>query len=705
MLIRGDVKRDGVWAELRVGQLDGNVWAPPRILARLFTHARGGGYVRHVGSETLSWPKRNAPRWIDEEHLALIWEDERSLRQVMLVNASTGEMRALTHHVSDVMHFSLSKQGTLIYGAQVPCIARPTPAEQMEGYVVEARDAFALLYGCGAWERDAQALYVIGVGDDDARRIEFDGGDRESRSAPLFPKVIFSSDGTHALFANSVSYVPNIWSRYTAPHFRDMLASRASDGAAGPYATQFQQLFVIDVATARARVLWDVPNEPYARLRAAWSPAGDSVVVGPSFSPACSAEAAGLAGEAVGIVNVDTGGFERLPVSAEAARGIRQLRWQTPNAIELEVAEGCMRVVNAEGAWHAAPQVCASAGAPSPFEVRLSQGLNKPPTFTGIDHRTGKQALVFDPNPTLVDFALGRVEWIDRQIGAVRWQGRLYYPASYEAGRRYPLVVQTHLSAGADEYSLTGRGGSSPGLGPGTSAYVAQPLASAGFFVLQGNAQVPTDQPLLAQTRLRIDATESLLRALIAEGRVQADRVGIMGYSASGWDVSYALTHPTFAYAAALTDDNKDGTYLQAAVSNWVFGVGEEMIGAPAFGTGLQQWLAQSPSFNIEQVQTPWLMTITAPGSELGRWELFSRLRALRKPVEWYVIPDLTHGSHGLQNPMQLLALQQRALDWWKFWLKDEVDESPAKRSQYERWRALRDERDQLRARGSVSGG
>ena len=87
-------------------------------------------------------------------------------------------------------------------------------------------------------------------------------------------------------------------------------------------------------------------------------------------------------------------------------------------------------------------------------------------------------------------------------------------------------------------------------------------------------------------------------------------------------------------------------------------------------------------------------ITASSPGTQIGKWELFSRLRYLHKPVELYVVPDIAHGSHALQNPTQLLSLQQRALDWWCFWLKDEVDTDPRKSEQYERWQVLRELRD-----------
>src|SRR3546814_9822090 len=61
-------------------------------------------------------------------------------------------------------------------------------------------------------------------------------------------------------------------------------------------------------------------------------------------------------------------------------------------------------------------------------------------------------------------------------------------------------------------------------------------------------------------------------------------------------------------------------------------------------------------------------------------WEMFSRLRYLGKPVEFWAVPNIERGSHTLQNPGQLLTLQERAMDWWLYWLKDEREPSETKR-------------------------
>ena len=702
MLVTGDVAGDGAWVELRVGRLDSLAAAVPTTRVRLFTHARGGGYARHGGSETLLVPWRNPPRWIDDDHIAFVWEDDALLRQVVSVTVSTGELRYLTSHRSDVTHFSARADGTLLYGAKIPCVRRPSVREQSQGYVVDAEDAFELVHGCGAWARDAQALFAMDASQGVARQVVMRGGDAVNRSTPRLPAALFSAAGTKAIFANTISQIPGEWGRYTAVHFQTMWQALKSEGPGGAYASQFQQLFVIDLASATAQPLWSVPLEPYERLRLAWSPEEDRVVLGPTFLPVTMADAAGLAGEAVAVVPLNGGRVEQLPMAAADARRIRQLRWVGGSQIEVQLDDECVGY-----RWRGRWQRQSAGPCPSLFasavQVRVVQGLNEAPRLVARETRSGREAVAVDPNPDLAHrYALGKVEWIEREVEGTRWAGRLYYPADYSAGRRYPLVIQTHSFAEPNEFPLSGRGGPAPARGPGHSAFIAQALASHGFFVLHGTAAGEFEADLLAQTRRRIAATEAVVEQLVREGRVDRQRVGIMGYSASGWDVSYALTHSDFPYAAALTDDNKDGSYSQALVSGWLVGAGPEIFGVQPFGSGLSRWMEESPGFNVERIRTPLLLTASSPGSELLKWELFSRLRFLRRPVEFFIVPDLEHGSHGLQNPTQLLALQERAFDWWRFWLQDERDTDPRKGAQYQRWEVLRRLNTELRARGTI---
>jgi dipeptidyl aminopeptidase/acylaminoacyl peptidase len=273
----------------------------------------------------------------------------------------------------------------------------------------------------------------------------------------------------------------------------------------------------------------------------------------------------------------------------------------------------------------------------------------------------------------LKDFSLGRVEFIDWKDKQGRaWRARLYHPVTgSEHAQRVPLVIQTHGYAPHGEFSLYGMGGSVhsvPGLGPGISIYAAQPLANHSIAVLQiGDDEV---WPLLntpEEARAFNDAYESAVEYLVGRGLVDASRVGITGFSRTGWPVMYALTHSSLHYAAALVSDSSDGGYIQAAVAGWSPLASSSITGAEPFGQGLKTWFENAPPFAIDKLNTP--LRVQIENSRvlgfLGMWEVYSRARYLHKPVEFYVIPNIDRGSHNIQNPEQCLASQQGAVDFF----------------------------------------
>ncbi len=132
----------------------------------------------------------------------------------------------------------------------------------------------------------------------------------------------------------------------------------------------------------------------------------------------------------------------------------------------------------------------------------------------------------------------------------------------------------------------------------------------------------------------------------------------------------------------------------------WASPSTERLNGAEPFGMGLKDWLESSPAFNVEHIKAPLMMMVTDSSAGKAKpvamgWEMFSRLRYLKKPVEFFIIPNILRGSHLGQNPTQVLAQQERAMDWWLYWLSDQRHGGESKREQYDGWdklRALRDE-------------
>lgn len=680
MLIRGDVKRNGNWVELWTGGVESFEQAsqPPRRVAQLFLSSLGEpGPGPSLAS--LTQPGTNVPRWLnDHRRVAFFWP-EKDVIQVATVDTDTGELVYLTHQPRHVRSFDFTPRGELLYSALVPHSRERSEQLLREGFKAGNSNLFDLMNGDvdgnGVLARSGDAQWFIRDASENAtaRPIRVDGIERD-RAASRFP-ALPSPDGSLVLMDHFPPEVPDSWHRYTdTASVLRMEAYRANpnDGQA----RQMRQLIVVDVASGRGRALWSAPT-PRRGTEAAWSPDGRAVLLAPVLLPLAGGkdDPEGLAGTAVAEVNVADGRFRKIAVPAEyAAEPVRRVSWPSARQIEIVQQTRVLRFRKSGAQWKFENAAAVSESAPSPAAVRMEwrQDLNTPPVLYAVA-ADGRATAVLDPNPGLVQrFALGRVEMVDWQDAQGRkLRARLYRPVP-ETNERVPLVIQTHGYAPENEFSLYGYGNGrigGMGLGPVISAYAAQPLAGRGIAVL--HVADPTVPPSPEEPELQMKMYESAVEHLAQRGLVDPERVGLQGHSRTGWHVLYALTRSKRPFAAALVSDNIDMGYLQAAVLDWTPEF-YRAIGAEPFGEGLQSWLARSPGFNIDKLGTPLRMQLETGGLAMlfGPWEVYSRARRLGKTVELFVIPDIEHGSHFIQNPAQCLASQQGAVDWFDSWLR-----------------------------------
>lgn len=330
------------------------------------------------------------------------------------------------------------------------------------------------------------------------------------------------------------------------------------------------------------------------------------------------------------------------------------------------------------------------------LRVFVHQGLNQPPALFATDPIHGQPRKIWDPNPQLSMMNLGQasvLRWKDP--GGREWVAGLVKPPDYVAGKKYPLVIQTH---GFVENSFLTDGGY-------TSALAARPLASAGILVLQ----VPHLYEHLATAQElpeHIAGFESALDLLASKELIDPARVGIIGFSRTGYHVEGALIKDPTRFAAATIADGSDESYVQYLT--WVGSVAapeeEAIYGAKPFGEGLKAWLKSAPGFNLDKIRTPLrIEAISGLVAVLNAWEMYASLYLQGKPVDLIFFPD---GVHVLEKPLERLASQQGNVDWFRFWLKGEEDPDPAKAEQYVRWHELRkmQEENEKRASGQVTG-
>ena len=117
-----------------------------------------------------------------------------------------------------------------------------------------------------------------------------------------------------------------------------------------------------------------------------------------------------------------------------------------------------------------------TTGVPPLPDIVLDEGMNTPPRIVAVDPPTGRKSLLMDLNPQFQNLALARVEeitWKDSRGHELK--GGLYWPPDYVAGKKYPVVIQTHGWT-TNRFWMDG---------PFTTAFAAQALAGKGFFVVQ----------------------------------------------------------------------------------------------------------------------------------------------------------------------------------------------------------------------------
>ena len=709
-LVYGDTLRNGVWMDLRTATLTSlEAAAHPTRCAHLFTSGLGSNATARA-AEADPDPS-NLIRWISPSMIAFLWSDARGVRQVMTVDTITCKSRFLTHNPTPVFAFAVGADGTLLFNAQL--LPTPSRAHRLwqQGFTISAAsDAWSILNGDIGGENTvalsvANAWFVRRRGT--LRRIDIEGHAID-RSNPLFREISLSPNGRYTIIGVGQASPPHEWSHYRDGALQRLLKPNATSLILAPISYD-----LVDLTRATSRSLWNAPKQ--TRGQVTWSPGGSTILLAPTFLPLQDSEtdtttghnAAGLTGTAAATLDVRSGHYRALPLDL-IDRTVASARWLNETSIEITTTDalGSNAASNRFTLIHDHWQLDSAVNSPDtsgrapPIHLETRQSLNQPPRIYAVDPRNGDSRLVLDPNPRLLDrFKLGRVERISGTLPNGRqWLGQLMYPADYLSGQKYPLVIQSLYGHGfgPEQFSLDDFWGfDGMGLGPSAVAsYAGQLLATRNIAVLQLEVLHPA--PGAQQAEDYQLAFETLAEQLSASGLIDRDKIALDGFSRNGYWVEYTLAHSKFPFAAAIAADNYDPSYFQSAIFNWRT---EDATtnGAAAFGDGLRDWLARAPGFNAERIHTPLRIIGQSAGIPLiiGEWEIYSRLKHLNRPVEMFMMPSVdTHPSHNPQNPRQIIAIQEGVIDWFSFWLTGREDPAPSKRTQYQRWRQLRDSRE-----------
>ena len=633
-------------------------------------------------------PAIQSVSWRNDETILFLGERPGEIQQLYSFNCRTRHLKQVTHSRTNVLAYGVADTNSIAYTAETLRLREDATSDR-QGRVITTQLITEVLTGRPEEHWSDHVRLILQLEGKQNRPVTLDEQVLLPFPSPQDHPVI-SPNGKYVLVLENVERIPASWRDY-----RDSRMQKWThwDTEPGQY-SMLRQYVLFDTETKQKSVLLDAPISlgGGADSEAAWSPDGESVVITNTYLPLANISAeereSRLRGPFVVEVRVRTGEITKIS-SAE----LKLIRWKR-RTNELIFEEGRGHSARSAARLYSQKRgtVWESNSREDPVlsrpEILLEEGMNQPPQIVAAQPGGKKRAVLLDLNPQFKSLEFGREElirWKARDGHEV--EGGLYFPVDYVPGKRYPLVIQTH-GFRPDRFDIDG---------PYTSAFAAQPLAGRGIMVLQ--AEKPDQLELVRhlateeEAAWRVSAYEGAIDYLDAQGLIDRDRVGIMGFSRTCWYVKYALTHSQFRYAAASVTDGFDmGYFSYVAMANRSYPDNEmdQIVGSAPAGSGLKNWLQHAPGFSIDRVprSIPLRIVASYPLDVLVEWEWFSMMKRFRKSVDMIVFLD---GVHLLEKPWDRMVSQGGNAEWFDFWLNGHETPDPAKAEQYRRWRQLRD--------------
>jgi dipeptidyl aminopeptidase/acylaminoacyl peptidase len=712
------VTRRGV---LRSNEIESTIWLFSRSAIKSFLRESSPS-TRPSARPLVTMASRSndepieAVRWgADGQTIAFLGRTQDFERHLFIVNISDGKLQQLSPDGQDVTEFDRT-ENTFVFTSATP--VRDSELYQSAGpflpdiQIGTGLSLFTLLYP--RWEEvtfgvSSQQLWVV----------------RSGRASPLIDpetklpillmrgldlsSLALSPSGRYVVATNNIGHIPQQWEAYEPAFPFARFVANEPDSKSQVSNLNPAQFVLIDLQRSKISPLIAAPlgwSAGYFRdaIRAAWSKDEREIALSNTFVPLdrktprdgghptvrpCVAVVDIVSGQTECIKEIsgverNTSGRVLTNVTWNDAGNELVLRYFVQNGSDDRSTELWRRD---NGAWKQVERsgLTEEASSYGGLSITLHQSVNEPPVLVAANVDTGKSRVLLNPNPQLAELELGEAavyHWHDK--AGHEWTGGLVKPPGYVQGRRYPLVIQTH-GFNPSEFLTDG---SYP------TANAARALAARGIVVLQV-AEI-TAAPLFTPQEAEVDGRagyESAIEQLAREEMIDPYKVGIVGFSHTGWLVLDSLIHtPQYFRAATLAECTYEsfGEYLINADyrGRESAKVVAQSIGSEPFGEGIKRWLAVSPGFNTDKIHVPILFEENSPAALIYSWDIYAALRLQSKPVEMLY---MRNGEHVLAKPAERLSSQEMNVDWYDFWLNGHEDPDPAKAPQYARWRKLRE--------------
>ncbi len=274
---------------------------------------------------------------------------------------------------------------------------------------------------------------------------------------------------------------------------------------------------------------------------------------------------------------------------------------------------------------------------------------------------------VTDTNPFQSDYAWTHAELFEfKSESDRRLQAALLYPAKHDPARLYPMIVYTYeiLTPQVHLYEVPSE----------RDYYNFTAWTQRGYFVLLPDIVYRPREPGVSA----LESVRPAIRRVVEMGRVDPERVGLIGHSWGGYQATYLPTR-TNVFAASVA-----GAPLTDFVSfmgqiHWNPGVpelthwetGQGRMEVP-FWEDPEAHRRNSPIHKVHEMETPLLMAFGKDDGVVD-WDQGTEFyNFARRAGKQMVLLVYEGENHGFRTEANQVDYHRRILEWFGHYLKDE---------------------------------
>ena len=243
-----------------------------------------------------------------------------------------------------------------------------------------------------------------------------------------------------------------------------------------------------------------------------------------------------------------------------------------------------------------------------------------------------------------------------------KMQGALFYPANYEAGKKYPMLVYIY-----EILSNTVHGYVNPSP---RSAYNTTNFTTNGYFVFRPDIVYDINDPGMSAVNCVVPAVEEVLKT----GMIDKDKMGIMGHSWGAYQTSFIITQ-TDMFKAAIAGAPLTNLISMSNSIYWNSGTPDSKIFETSQGRfdgpwyeRMEEHMRNSPMYNAANIKTPLLVAFGDKDGAVD-WhqgiEMYSTMRRMQKPHIMLVYADENHGLAKKENQVDYQKRQKEFFDYY----------------------------------------